>query len=267
MTIWISSQSEYNGPMSFVRVGVCQVFLVDGDRGGNFVRIEGAVCEAKKSGAEIACLPEMAVLGWVNPDAHYRAFAIPGEDSERFCRLARKYGIFLCVGLGEKDGMKLYDSALLIDDSGAIVGKHRKINLLSELMEPPYSAGNAVSAVDTRFGRIGVLICADTHEDGILERMRGLGPGLVLVPYGYAAVEDAWPGHGDELERVVCHAARGCGAAVVGTNCVGAISHGPWKGRIYGGQSVVADKSGEILARGADRDRGILVVEVRIGGG
>jgi len=252
--------------MGRVRVGVCQVFVVDGDRDGNFVRIERAVAEAKNSGAEIVCLPEMAVLGWVNPEAHERAFSIPGEDSERFCELAKKYGVFLCAGLGEKDGKRLYDSAVVIDDGGGIVAKHRKINLLSELMEPAYSAGEEVGAVDTRFGRIGLLICADTHEDAILERMGALGPDLLLVPYGYAAVEDAWPGHGAELERVVSHAARVSGAAVVGTNCVGAITHGPWKGRVYGGQSVVAGKNGEILARGADRDKDILVVEVGIGG-
>jgi N-carbamoylputrescine amidase len=267
MTFSMSTLSECKRLMSVVRIGVCQVFVVDGDRGGNFVRIERAVAEAKEGGAEIACLPEMAVLGWVNPDAHDRASAIPGKDSERFCELAKKYGVFMCVGLGEKAGRKLYDSAVLIDDRGKIIARHRKINLLSELMSPPYSAGADVGVVETQFGRIGLLICADTHEDEILERMRALEPDLLLIPYGYAAVEEAWPGHGEELGRVVCHAARSYGAATVGTNCVGAISHGPWRGRIYGGQSAVADKSGEILVRGADRDRDVRVVEVQIGGG
>ena len=252
--------------MGSVRVGICQVFVVDGDRAGNFVRIERAIAEAKEGGAEIACLPEMAVLGWVNPDAHERAFAIPGADSDLLCDLAKKYGIFVCVGLGEKEGDALYDSAVLIDDCGEIVAKHRKIHLLAELMEPPYVAGREVGAVQTRFGRMGLLICADTHEDEILERMRALEPDLLLVPYGYAAVEGDWPGHGKELERVVCHAARVSGAAVVGTNCLGAVSHGPWKGRVYGGQSVIADKSGQIVARAGDRDRDVVVVSVQIGG-
>lgn len=250
--------------MSIVRIGVCQVFLADGDRAGNFARIERGICEAKAAGAEIACLPEMAVLGWVNPDAHERGCAIPGADSDRFCGLAEKYGIFVCVGLGEKDGSALYDSAVLIDDMGEILLKHRKINLLAELMDPAYTAGTEVGVADTRFGRIGLLICADTHDDGILERIGALKPDLLLVPYGYAAVEADWPGHGRELERVVCHAARVSGAVAVGTNCVGAISNGPWKGRVYGGQSVIADKNGEMVARGRDRDRDVLVVAVRI---
>jgi len=252
--------------MSIVRIGICQVFLIDGDRGGNFVRIERGIAEAKAGGAEIACLPEMAVLGWVNPEAHERAFAIPGADSERLCGLAKEYGIFVCAGLAEKNGDALYDSAVLIDDGGEILFKHRKINLLAELMDPPYTAGREVGAVQTRLGRIGMLICADTHEDSILERMGALQPGLLVVPYGYAAVEGDWPGHGKELERVVCHAGRMAGAAAVGTNSVGAISNGPWKGRVYGGQSVIADKNGQIVARARDRDRDVLVVAVEIGG-
>ena len=252
--------------MGVLRVGICQVFLVDGDRSGNFVRIERAVAEAKKGGAEIACLPETAILGWVNPDAHKRACGIPGEDSRRLCKLAAEYEIHLCAGLEEKEGGALYDSAVLIDDGGAILAKHRKINLLAELMSPPYTAGAEVGAVRTRFGRIGMLICADTHEDAILERMRALKPDMLLVPYGYAAVEADWPGHGAKLERVVANAARMTEAAAVGTNSVGAISNGPWKGRVYGGQSIIADKSGQIVAKARDRDRDIVVVAIEIGG-
>ena len=252
--------------MGTVRIGVCQVFLIDGDRSGNFVRIENGISEAKEGGAEIACLPETAVLGWVNPDAHKRACGIPGEDSRRLCKLACKYEIHLCAGLEEKEGDALYDSAVLIDDGGEILAKHRKIILLAELMTPSYTAGAEVGAVQTRFGRIGMLICADTHEDAILRRIRALKPDLMLVPYGYAAVEEDWPGHGKELERVVCHAARVSGAVVVGTNSVGAITNGPWRGRVYGGQSVIADKNGHIVAKARDRDRDIVVVAVEIGG-
>ena len=93
----------------------------------------------------------------------------------------------LCIGLAEKDGKRLYDSVLLIDDTGQILLKHRKINLLSELMTPPYTAGDDVHVVETKFGKIGLLICADTHDHGILKRMAAAQPDLLLVPYGYAA--------------------------------------------------------------------------------
>jgi predicted amidohydrolase len=240
---------------------MCQIFCLDGDRRGNLVRIGSAIREAKVGGADIACLPETALLGWVNPEAHERACTIPGADSDRLCELAANYNIHLCVGLAEKDGRKLYDSVLLIDNGGQILLKHRKINLLSELMSPPYTAGNDVNAVETGFGKIGLLICADTHESEILKRMAALTPDLLLVPYGYAATEEAWPGHGKELEKVVKNTARKTGAFVVGTNLVGEITHGPWKGRIFGGHSAAADKTGRTVAVAKDRDRDITVVE------
>jgi len=247
--------------MKTVRIAMCQILSLDGDRQGNFVRIGNAIRDAKDAGADIACLPETALLGWVNPDAHERAHPIPGPDSAHLCRLARDYDIHLCVGLAEKDGKHLYDSALLIDDCGQILLKHRKMNLLAELMTPPYTAGNDVSAVETKFGKIGLLICADTHESEILVRMAALKPDLLLVPYGYAATEDAWPGHGEVLERIVQDTARQVGAFVVGTNLVGEITHGPWKGRLFGGHSTAADKTGRTVGKARDRERDIHIVK------
>lgn len=250
--------------MGEIRIAMCQIVCLDGDRRGNFARIENVVRGAKDGAAELVCLPEMALYGWVNPEAHPRARAIPGEDSDHLCELARRYGVWLCAGLAENEGGTLYDSALLISDTGQIVSKHRKINLLKELMAPPYTPGQEVNVADTRFGRMGLLICADTHERALLEQMAALKPDLVLVPYGYAAEEDAWPGHGKVLERVVTNAAKTIGAAVIGTNLLGQITHGPWKGRTYAGHSVAADKRGEILAVGADFDRDMKIVALSI---
>jgi len=244
---------------------MCQIFLLDGDRCGNFVRIENAIAEAKDAGADIVCCPETAILGWVNADAHERAYSIPGKDSYRLCELAKKYQAHLCAGLAEKDGPNLYDSAVLIDDKGRILLKHRKMNILTELMTPPYTAGNQVNTVETKFGKIGLLICADTHKDKILNRMAALKPDLLLVPYGYAELENKWPAHGKELEKVVKKAARKTAAPVVGPNLLGEITRGPWKGRIFGGHSVAADKNGKTLTIAADRDWDIKIVSVRTG--
>jgi predicted amidohydrolase len=226
--------------------------------------MEHAIAEAAQAGAEIACLPESAVYGWMNPEAHRRAQPIPGEDSRRLCKVAKQHKIFLCAGLDEKAGEDLCDCALLIDDAGRILLKHRKIILLGELMTPPYSAGQEVRIAETRFGRIGVLICADTHEPAILDRMASLRPDLVLVPYGYAAPERAWPKHGKELERVITKAAKAFGAPVIGTNLIGQITHGPWSGRTYAGHSVAADRTGRILALGRDFDRDVVMVTVSV---
>jgi N-carbamoylputrescine amidase len=244
---------------------MCQIFSLDGDRAGNFVRIENALSEAKAAGAEIACFPETALLGWVNPDAHNRACLIPGADSNHLSELAKAYDIYLCAGLEEKDGGELYDSAVLIDNQGRILLKHRKIILLAELMTPPYAPGESVNAVETKFGKIGLLICADTHENKVLKRMAELLPDLLIVPYGYAAEEQQWPRHGKQLEKVVKNTAKKTGAFVVGTNLVGEITNGPWRGRVYGGQSVTADKTGRTISIAKDRDRDTNIFNIKVG--
>ncbi len=244
-----------------VRIAVCQILVIDSDREGNFRRVENALEQAQAGGAQIAAFPESAILGWENPDAHRLATPIPGADSDRLASLARKYSIMIAIGLDEKDGDRLYDSAILLDKTGRLLWKHRKLNVLPELMDPPYSTGRpeGVGVVETEFGRIGVLVCADTFTDEYLERIKRLKPDLMLVPYGWAALPEKWPGHAAELERLITRRAALLKCPMVGTDLVGVMSHGPWKGWTYGGASFVADGTGKILHRLRDRD-----VEVRV---
>jgi len=243
-----------------VRVAVCQILSIDGDREGNFRRVEYALEEARAAHADIAAFPESVILGWENPDAHQMAATIPGADSDRIAALARKYGIMISIGLDEKDGGKLYDSAILVDKTGKILWKHRKLNVLAWLMEPPYSEGRPedVGVVETEFGRIGLVICADTFEDPIAKRIEELAPNLMLVPYGWAAPAEKWPEHAKELEKLVARRAAQWKCPVVGTDVIGQMTHGPWKGQTYGGASVVVDGAGKVLHVLRDRD-----VEVR----
>jgi predicted amidohydrolase len=252
-----------HGQEKIIKIAMAQIFCLDGDRSGNFARLENAVSEAKEKGAEIVCLPETAIFGWVNPDAHKRACPIPGEDSARLCQLAKKHNVFLCVGLAEKENDKLYDSVILIDNEGKILLKHRKINILTELMTPPYTAGKGMQVVKTKYGKIGLLICADSFKEEILSQMAELKPDIVLIPYGWAAAETAWPQHGEQLIKTVQNAAKKMNCVVIGTDLIGRISHGPWTGLVFGGASVAADKNGEILGLGKDRDKDIVWVTVK----
>jgi hypothetical protein len=94
--------------------------------------------------------------------------------------------------------------------------------------------------------------------------MAMLEPDLLLVPYGYAATEKEWPGHGKELKKVVTNTAKKTGAFVIGTNLVGEITNGPWKGRVYGGQSVALDRTGRIVVVAKDRGRDINIIKIKI---
>jgi len=263
LLIIININNVYGQQME-VKIALAQIFCLDGDRSGNFARIENAIIEAKEKGADIVCFPETSILGWVNPDAHQRAYPIPGEDSKRLCELAKKYNVLLCVGLAEKDKDKLFDSVLLIDNDGKILLKHRKMNILKELMTPPYTPGTDVKVTNTKFGKIGMLICADSFKDAILNKMKALKPDFVIIPYGWANEEKRWPEHANELSKTVINAAKKMSCPVIGTDLVGEISHGPWRGRVYGGSSIASDKRGNIIGICKDRDREVLVLTITL---
>lgn len=247
-----------------VRVALCQILVIDGDREGNFRRIEYALETAHAGHADIATFPESVILGWENPDAHLLATPIPGVDSNRVAALARKYGLMIAIGLDEKAGDRLYDSAILVDKTGKLLWKHRKLNVLAELMDPPYSEGalEGIGAIDTEYGRIGMMICADTFVDANAERVAELKPDLMLIPYGWAAEVNKWPQHEKDLERLLVRRAKMWKCPVIGTDLVGVMTHGPWKGWTYGGASVVVDGSGKVLAILRDRDMEVHVAEL-----
>ncbi len=249
-----------------VRIAVCQILVIDGDREGNFRRIEYALKTAHAKHAEIATFPESSILGWENPDAFRLATPIPGADSDRVEALARKYDLMIAIGLDEKDGNRLFDTAILVDRAGKLLWKYRKLNVLPELMSPSYSVGSpkGIGVVDTEFGRIGLVICADTFGDAYAEQVSRLKPDLMLVPYGWAAVPNRWPAHEKDLEDLVIKRAKLWECPVVGTDLVGEMTHGPWKGETYGGGSVVTDRSGAVIAVLRDRDVDMRVVALSL---
>ena len=256
-----------NAANKTVRLAVCQILVIDSDREGNFRRIEYALDQAEAQGAQIAVFPESSILGWENPEAHRLATPIPGADSDRIAALARNHKIMIAIGLDEKDGDKLYDSAILVDKSGKLLWKHRKINVLAELMTPPYSEGKpeGIGVVETEFGRIAVLICADTFTNAHFARLKALKPELLLVPYGWAATNDKWPQHSKELEEIVKQRSAQLRCPMAGVDLVGEMTHGPWAGWTYGGSSFVADGTGKILLTARDRDTDLRVIELAVG--
>lgn len=64
------------------------------------------------------------------------------------------------------DNAKSPGRRIRVGSDGTILGKHRKINTLSELLDPPYAQGSLdkIQVVETPIGRIGMLVCADTFK-------------------------------------------------------------------------------------------------------
>lgn len=244
-------------------VALCQI-EVTADSEANLLSIESAIASAAADGAQIACFPEACIFGWTNSAAHDAAATIPGETSDRIAAAAREHQIMVVIGLAERDGPHLHNTAVLLDTDGSILAKHRKMNILSELMDPPYQPGKDAheSVVDTRYGRIGLLICADTFQDETVAQLAAQQPDWVIVPYGWAAPASDWPQHADSLHAWISHTARRCQAPVVGVDSTGELHSGPWKGYVLGGQSMACDANGQVLEVLPDRKPSTRIVSL-----
>lgn len=116
--------------------------------------------EASSKDCDIICFPEYFLTGPSGKKNLQYTQEIPGEYTEEFSRLAKENGLYIIMVSIEKEDNNYYNTSVLIDDSGKIIGKYRKINLWSG--EKTYiKAGGEVSVFDTKFGKIGLEICWD----------------------------------------------------------------------------------------------------------
>ena len=118
-----------------------------------------AIAEASREGAEIVVLPEAMDLGWTHPVSQTEAEAVPeGLVYQTLAATAIEHGVYVCSGLTEAEGDRVYNAAVLIDPNGNLLLKHRKINEL-EIGRPYYARGDRLGVVDTELGRLGLMIC------------------------------------------------------------------------------------------------------------
>lgn len=136
-----------------------------GEFAKNLPALQAAVEEAAKAGAKLIVLPEMATSGYIYKDqAQIKPFldTIPGKTTALLEPIAKKYHVYIAVGIGEIDPQSqlLYNSAALIGPKGYI-GKYRK-NYLNSADQRWATPGNLGFPVfDTELGKIALLICYD----------------------------------------------------------------------------------------------------------
>jgi predicted amidohydrolase len=153
-------------PISPVRIAVIQFDPQVGidNCEGNLSHALHLTQQAVKSGANLIVLPELATTGYAfasREEAFAHAEPIPsGPTMKRLCDFAQQHRIYLAAGLAEREGVKLYDTAVLVGPDG-FIGKYRKAHLWNQekLWFTPGDLGFPV--FDTPIGRIGLLICWD----------------------------------------------------------------------------------------------------------
>ena len=118
-----------------------------------------------------------------------------------------------------------------------------------------YGLGDRLGAAETRFGRIGLMICADAFVEGqvISRSLARMGAKLILSPCAWAVPADhdhAKTPYGQLWIDSYAPVSREFGVAIAGGSNVGSIQSGPWAGRKCIGCSLVMGREGIPLARG-----------------
>ena len=189
-----------------VRVAVVQASPAFFDTPAAVDKVSAMTADAAGQGAELVVFPEAYVGGYPwglafgtavggRSDPGRRtwerywngAVDVPGPETERMGAAARDAGVYLCVGVIERDsthsGGTLFCTLLYFGPDGALLGKHRKLKpTAAERLIWGEGDGSTLTTVDTPFGTVGGLICWENYMPLARMAMYGKGVDLYLAP-------------------------------------------------------------------------------------
>jgi len=144
-----------------------------------FVRL---VEEAAAKGADIVCLPEgITTIG--NGLAYAQAAeTVPGPSTAFLGDLAKRLKVWIVAGIYERDGARIYNTAVLIGRDGSLAGRYRKMSLPDEEIEGGITPGSETPVFDTDFGRVGLMICWDSSYPEVAHALAERGAEVILMP-------------------------------------------------------------------------------------
>jgi len=254
-----------------VKSGLIQMSIPLTEGQGTIEEIKKAMIEkhipliekAGKQGVQILCLQEIFNGPYFCPGqdaAWYKAAEpIPGPTVEMMQEYARKFDMVIIVPIFEKEmpGF-LYNTAVVIDAGGKILGKYRKNHIphtngfWEKFFFRPGNLGYPV--FHTRFGKVGVYICYDRHFP---EGARALGLNGAEIVYNPSATVAGLSQYLWKLEQPAHAAANGYFMGCI--NRVG--TEMPWNiGKFYG-TSYFVDPKGKIIAEASEDNDELLVAE------
>src|SRR5436190_2653217 len=225
------------------------------------IRLAG---QAVKQGAQIICTQELFRSQYFcqSEDHDYFRLAepIPGPTSKAFQQLAKKHKVVIVASLFEKRASGVYhNTAVIIDADGKMLGRYRKMHIPDDPLyyEKFYFTPGDLGfrAWETRYGKIGVLVCWDQWypEAARLTALQGAEILFYPTAIGWHPGEKAEHGarQHDAWETIQRSHAIANGCFVAAPNRVG---HEKLSGDgiQFWGQSFVAGTSGELLAKASE---------------
>lgn len=115
---------------------------------------------------DIVCLPEMCTITGVSKSTYGSYVNIAeeppsGQSCELFSAKARQYGMYVIAGIVERQENHLFNTALIFDRHGELIGKYAKTHLTFGELQNGISCGCDYPVFDLDFGRIAIHICYD----------------------------------------------------------------------------------------------------------
>jgi aliphatic nitrilase len=136
------------------------------------------IAEAAGNGASLVAFPEVFVAGYpywnwimtpVQGSAWYEklyknSINIPGPETERLCEAAKEHNCHVVIGVNERGQSfgEIYNTNLIINNKGQIIGKHRKlVPTWAEKLTWTGGDGSSLKVYNTEIGPIGTLACGE----------------------------------------------------------------------------------------------------------
>ncbi|MBI3104045.1 MAG: N-carbamoyl-D-amino-acid hydrolase [Candidatus Rokubacteria bacterium] len=239
-------------------------------RGQVVKRLLALLGEAHGRGCDLVVFPELALTTffprwWMEDQAEIDAFferEMPGPETRPLFAEARRLGMGFCIGYAElaiEEGLRRrYNTSILVDKAGRLVGKYRKIHLPGHAEHEPWRAfqhlekryfdvGNLGWPVWRALGGLfGMCICNDRRWPETYRMMGLQGVEMILLGYNTPVHNPPAPEH-DLLGLFHNHLVMQAGAYQNGTWVVGVAKCGREEGCDLIGQSAIIAPSGEIV--------------------
>ncbi len=138
--------------------------------------------QAARKKADLVVLPE--TLTYYGTQGTYADCAepIPGPSTNYFGRLAKKHDLHIVAGLLERDGHLIYNVSVLLGPDGQLIGKYRKVTLPRSEIEGGITPGDDYPVFDTKFGKVGMMICYDGFFPEVARELSNRGAEVIAWP-------------------------------------------------------------------------------------
>jgi predicted amidohydrolase len=140
------------------------------------------IAKAATRKADLIVLPETLTYYGTGKKMHECAEPIPGPSTEYFGRLAVKHDLYIVAGLLEREGPAVYNVAVLISPNGKVIGKYRKVTLPRGEIEAGITPGRDYPVFETRFGKVGMMICYDGFFPEVARALAIQGAEVIVWP-------------------------------------------------------------------------------------